>query len=134
MPDKANIKALERRGHLRLLAPIKISYLSPSTGKTVTAAIKNISADGLAFETGDKSLKESDIVELKLDLPEAANPVHSKGRVVWKRRQSLSDNAPFDVGLEFAEIEEDNKNTFLKFLCDQIYALSKELRNAKNKS
>ena len=118
---------------MRLSAPMKMTYLSPASGKMVAVTVKNISAEGLAFEVGDKNLNESDVVELKLEIPQAANPIHSRARVVWKRRQSLSDNAQFDVGLEFAEIEEDNKNTFLKFLCDQIYALSKEQRHAKSK-
>jgi hypothetical protein len=42
-------------------------------------------------------------------IPEAPNPVHAKAKVIWKKKISLEDAAPFDCGLEFTEIEEDNK-------------------------
>ena len=50
-----------------------------------------------------------------------------------KKKLSLEDNSPFDVGTELVDIEEDNKNTFLKFLCDLIYNLPEERKDAKNK-
>ena len=49
--------------------------------------------------------------------------------MVWIKQLSLEDDAPYDIGIELTEIEEDNKNTFLKFLCDLIYNLSKESEN-----
>lgn len=112
---------IERRRYLRLRAPIDIYCYIPEKEKVHSATTKNISADGLRFETRDKTISESNIVELKLNIPNAANPIHAKGKVVWKKKVSLEDTAPFDVGIEFTEIEEDNKNTFLKFLCDTIY-------------
>jgi hypothetical protein len=87
----------------------------------------------MRFETPDKFIKESDILEIKMILKDTLNPVHAKARVIWKRKVSLEDAAPYNCGLEFVEIEEDNKNTFLKFLCDLIYNIKKEPKNAKNK-
>jgi len=55
--------------------------------------------------------------------------VHAKGKVIWIKQLSLEDDAARDVGIELIEIEEDNKNTFLKFLCDLIYNLPKESEN-----
>ena len=121
---------IERRRYIRLQTPINIAYILPGSGRIYNTVAKNISADGLRLETMDKAIKESDIIELKLDMPGAANPVHAKSRVIWKSRISLEDGAPFDMGLEFSEIEEDNKNTFLKFLCDLIYNLTKEFSDA----
>ncbi|MDD5495554.1 MAG: PilZ domain-containing protein [Candidatus Omnitrophica bacterium] len=119
----------ERRRYIRLQTPITISFAVPETGKVYTTSVKNISADGLRFETRDKHLKESSEIEFKLDISAATNPVHAKGRVVWKKKLSLEDAAPFDVGIEFIEIENDNKNTFLKFLCDLIYNIVKEKKH-----
>jgi len=128
---KLKDKFIERRKYVRLQTPISLSYILPESGNVQTTSTKNISADGLRFETYDRSLKEASVVELRLSIPQAANPVHAKGRVVWKKKMSLADAAPFDCGIEFVEIEEDNKNTFLKFLCDLIYDIKKESKNAK---
>ena len=127
---KARDRFVERRRYIRLQTPINISYILPESGKIYNTVAKNISADGLRLETMDKVIKEADTIELKLDISGAVNPVHAKGRVIWKGRISLEDGAPFDMGLEFTEIEEDNKNTFLKFLCDLIYNLPKESKDA----
>ena len=121
---------VERRRYVRLDKPIDISYAVPETGNILQTSTKNISADGLRFETHNKSIKESDVLELKMVMRDAPNPVHAKAKVIWKKKISLEDAAPYDCGLEFTEIEEDNKNTFLKFLCDLIYAIDKEPKNA----
>ena len=64
---------------------------------------------------------------MKLGIPEMpGNEIHATGRVIWKRRLSLEDKSPFDIGIEFGEIAEDDKNSFLKFLCDFIYKLPEE--------
>jgi c-di-GMP-binding flagellar brake protein YcgR len=122
---------IERRRYVRLQAPIAVSYTVPETGNVLSTNTKNISADGLRFETLNKSIKESDILELKMVIQDAPNPVHAKAKVIWKKKISLEDAAPFDCGLEFTEIEEDNKNTFLKFLCDLIYTIKKETKNGR---
>lgn len=125
-------KLVERRRFIRLNAPVNVSYTIPDSGKVFTTVTKNISADGLRIE-GDSSFvpKDSDIIELKLKISDAASPVHAKGKVIWKKKISLEDGAPFDVGIEFTEIEEDNKNTFLKFLCDLIYNFPEDIKHAK---
>ena len=118
-------KLIERRRYVRLYVPVAVFYTFPENDKIHSAVTKDISAEGLRFETQDAQLSESALVELKLDLPGTPNPVHAKGKVAWKRRLSLEDSAPSDVGIEIISIEEDNKNTFLKFLCDLIYSLPK---------
>ena len=116
-------KLIERRKFIRLLTPVNMTYTVPDTNKIYSTITKNVSADGLRFETHDKDLKASDAIELKLEIVGVSNPVHCKGKVVWKRKMTTDDAAPYDVGVEFIEIEDDNKNTFLKFLCDLIYSL-----------
>lgn len=116
----------ERRRYVRLESPITISYVLPDASTILHTSTKNVSADGIRIQTTDRSVKESDIIALNLHIPEAVNPVHAKGAVIWKKRISLEDGAPYDIGVEFTEIEEDNKNTFLKFLCDLMYAMAKE--------
>ena len=112
---------------------MEIAYAGPESGKIHNTSTKNISANGIRFETHDKALEAESVIELKLTVPGAVNPVHAKGRVIWKRKLSLEDRAPFDVGIEITGIEEDNKNTFLKFMCDLIYNLPEGDKNADKK-
>ena len=121
----------ERRRYVRLETPVELSYFSGNGGKVAGAKAANISADGLRFQTKDKGLNEGDCLELKLIMTGTANPVHAKAKVVWKNRVSLEDGSPFDIGLEFTDIEEDNKNTFLKSLCDLMYSISENYGERK---
>ena len=130
---KIREKLVERRSFIRLREPIGIAYTIAGNDKIFNVTAKDISADGLRFQTVCKTVKEGDTLEMRLDITGGANPVHAKGEVMWKKKLSLEDNAPFDVGAELLEIEEDNKNTFLKFLCDLIYNLPEDAKDAKTK-
>ena len=123
----------ERRRYVRLTTPVEISYFSDNGRKVFKAVTTNISADGLRFQTKDKSITENCSLELTLSMIGATSPVHAKAKVVWKDRISLEDGSPFDVGLEFTDIEEDNKNTFLKNLCDLMYKISENCGKGKDK-
>jgi len=123
----------ERRRYVRLKTPVELSYFPDNEERVSKAVAENISADGLRFRTKEQNINEGDSLELKLILAGAANPVHAKANVVWKKKVSLEDGAPFDIGLEFTSIEEDNKNTFLKNLCDLIYNMSENHAGGKGK-
>jgi hypothetical protein len=127
---KMRDRLVERRKYIRLKTPISVTYTVPNTGIVHSSVTKDMSADGLRLETKAKDIDEGSMLELKLELYGANNPIHAKGKVVWIKQLSLEDGAPFDVGIELTEIEEDNKNTFLKFLCDLIYNLPKEGEDA----
>ena len=130
---KIREKLVERRSFIRLREPINITYTVSGIDKVHNVAAKDISADGLRFQTPEKDIKEGDLIEMRMDIQKISSPVHAKGKVMWKKKLSLEDSAPFDVGTELIDIEEDNKNTFLKFLCDLIYNLPEETKNAKRK-
>jgi len=127
---KMNERLVERRRYIRLRIPVSVTYAVSGDDRLHAATTKDISADGLRFETDNKNIRPDNPLELKLSISGAPNPVHVKGRVMWKKKLSLEDDAPFDVGVEFVEIEDDNKNTFLKFLCDILYNLPKETEDA----
>lgn len=113
-------KPEERRKFTRYIIPLKISYVLENDSIVNNGITKNISSLGIRFES-EKELKEGKNLELKLEIPKAANPVHAEGKLVWVRKQTLEDNSLYDIGMEFLKIEEDNKNTFLKFMCDLAY-------------
>jgi len=102
----------DRRRYLRLLAPIGLRVISKDNSIEMTSMI-DLSPRGLRYQSKD-IVKEGQVLDITLIIPEAQNPVHVTGKVVWSRNNN--------VGCEFVKIEEDNKNTFLKFFCDLIYA------------
>jgi len=110
----------ERRRYLRLNVPVEIEYALPSSDRRCSTTTKDISAFGIKFLSQDK-LQVNALLEITLRLPNTQNPVHVTGRVAWLKRAGSEDNSPCDIGIEFVKIEEDNKNTFLKYLCDVIY-------------
>ncbi|MDD5422395.1 MAG: PilZ domain-containing protein [Candidatus Omnitrophota bacterium] len=123
---KAPREIIEKRKYLRLKAPLNISYSGRLDGKTRSIIAKDISADGIRFETHDKGLKRSDLIELQLNIPDADTSLKARGKIIWNKKLSLEDNSPSDVGIEFIDIEEGKKDIMLKFLCDIIYSLPEE--------
>lgn len=113
-------KPEERRKFTRYTVPLGLFYIIEGENVIYKSTTKNISSLGIRFET-PKKLKEGIGLEVKLELPKAANPVHAQGKLVWVKKLTLEDTSPYDVGMEFIKIEEDNKNTFLKFMCDLAY-------------
>ncbi len=123
-------KVEERRKFIRLGVPVGLKYIVAGESQRQEGTTHDISCEGLRFTT-DIEIKEGDGLEINLDVPNANNPVHIKGKVVWTKRVSTEDSSPKEVGVEFAEIEEDNKNTFLKFLCDLIYSQTKKMESGQ---
>lgn len=126
---KMRDRLVERRKYIRLKTPVSVTYTAPNTGIVHSSMTKDMSVDGLRLETKARDIEQGTVLELKLELSGANSPIHAKGKVVWIKQLSLEDDAPWDVGIELTEIEEDNKNTFLKFLCDLIYNLHEESEN-----
>jgi len=112
----------EKRRFIRFDIALKVAYIvqrDPKTEKLGTT--KDVSAQGMQLLTGDK-LETGDKVDLKIFVPEALNPAHIKGIVVWSKEPgTLPESRSHNAGIDFLKIEEDNKNTFLKFLCDLMY-------------
>jgi len=112
------VKSFERRRFVRIDVPLKLMVkIGKRREKGIT---KNISPVGLRFETS-KKLEADEKVEIVLYLPSMVNPITFKARVVWQKKKSLEDKAPYDVGVEIASIEDNDKNVFLKYLCDLFY-------------
>lgn len=112
----------ERRRYIRLEVPISIIIRQQKQAqKEYRVSSKNISASGTMVEL-EGQLQIGEPLELKLIMPGAPNPVHADGEVIWITKEP--DKNIFNTGIKFVKIEEDNKNTFLKFLCDSIYKSS----------
>jgi Tfp pilus assembly protein PilZ len=116
----------ERRKFIRLEIPVQLKYITQGSSMRKEVTTKDLSCDGLRFMS-EQEIGEGVILELSLNIPSATNPVHVDGKVVWEKKVSTEDSSPFEIGVEFTKIEEDNKNTFLKYLCDLIYNQTKKM-------
>ena len=119
-------KLVERRKYIRLDTPCEIIYTLPDDDKLYRENTTNISPNGLRFQTRSDIITPGMAIEIRLNIKGLSSPIHATAKVVWKKRLSLDDASLFDVGLEIVSIEDDNKNTFLKFLCDSLYNIPKE--------
>ena len=111
----------EKRRFIRFNIALKVSYIirkEPKTEKIGTT--KDVSAQGMQLLTEDK-MEIGDKIDLKIFVPEALNPAHMRGVVMWSRESGLAKNHSYSSGIDFEKIEEDNKNTFLKFLCNLMH-------------
>ncbi|MFC1480325.1 PilZ domain-containing protein [Candidatus Omnitrophota bacterium] len=119
------MKLPERRRFVRIEIPLKVIIKS---GDRVDEIItKNISPVGLRFEIL-RALKESEKLDMALHIPSMDNPIPLKAKVIWQTKKSLEDNAPYDVGVEITDIDDKNKNVFLKYLCDLLYGSTYKAR------
>lgn len=123
-------KIEERRKFIRLEVPVEFKYIIEGNAVRKEVTTKDLSCDGLRF-ISEQGFNAGVPLELNLDIPSANNPVHINGKVVWAKKLSIEDNSSFEVGVEFVKIEEDNKNTFLKYLCDLIYSQTKIMESGK---
>lgn len=119
------LKLPERRRFLRIDVPLKVKLISGDRIDEVVT--KNVSPVGMRFELG-RELNESNQLTLSLYLPSSERPIHMSGKVIWQTKTSLEDNAPYDIGVEIVEVEDKDKNTFLKYLCDLLYSSTYKAR------
>ena len=118
-------KLPERRRFVRIEVPLKV--IVKTEDQLDEAITRNISPVGLRFEIG-RQMEEAEMLEMSLYLPQIHDPIRLEGKVVWQKKSSLEDNAPYDVGVEITNIDDNNKNTFLKYLCDLLYKSTYKMR------
>lgn len=118
-------KLPERRRFVRIEVPLKLVVRSGNFQcETIT---KNISPIGLRFEVKEE-LEPSNVLNIELYIPSLDKPVHMEGKLVWQHKTSLEDRAPYDVGVEITEVNDVEKNIFLKYLCDLLYDSANKMR------
>jgi c-di-GMP-binding flagellar brake protein YcgR len=122
-PKKDKASSRERRVYIRTDSSVSVAlHIKNKTGiEELQGVTKNISATGIMVET-DKDLPLSSDIKIDLSPPHSTNPIHCSGKVIWST--PLQKAGVYQCGIAFTNIEEDNKNTFLKFLCDAIYKVS----------
>ena len=111
----------EKRRFIRFDISLKVNYTIQKNPKTEkTGMTKDISAGGMQFLTQEK-IDVGSRLDFKMFIPEALNPAHMNGIALWSKETTTSKGLSYCAGIEFGDIEEDNKTTFLRFLCDMLY-------------
>ncbi|MFH0732953.1 MAG: PilZ domain-containing protein [Candidatus Omnitrophota bacterium] len=112
----------ERRRYIRMEDPVPVTvrFKTENSIEQIQTNSKNISATGMMIEI-EKGIPLETTVEISLAPKKTLNPIHINAKVV--RSEKDKGESLYNTGLEFTKIEEDNKNTFLKFLCDTIYKI-----------
>jgi len=110
----------EQRYYIRIdvSVPMTLSIIRRGSVEKTKAYVKNVSASGMMIRL-DKKLLTGVEAEIDMRAPDTSNPIHCSGKVV--RVAAANKPGKYNCGIIFTRIEEDNKNTFLKFLCDTIY-------------
>jgi len=107
----------ERRKYLRLRASI-VEYVP--IGKTSTKELtftENIGGGGIRI-LASEALEVDTLLSLKIYLSSAQAPIEVKGRIVWVEPSSFLDKQGqkhYDVGIEFVEIDNKNRQAILKY-------------------
>ncbi len=111
-----------KRRHVRLRAHhlIKYKVIERGQAESVHPFVKEISAGGILFYTGEHIPKNS-ILEVKINIPLAPQLFEAKCRVV---RALPSKDGGFDIGVEFTEVDTEMQ----KFLNERIIQSYKEGR------
>lgn len=109
----------EKRKFVRLNTLVDVTYSKkpPSATKKISIS-KNISKGGICLVVYEE-LKESQILDLKIYLPEDKAPVSGVGRVAWVKEFIIGDSSTgkrFDVGIEFIKMSEEDKNKINKYV------------------
>ncbi len=119
----------ERRRFIRFEEILKVRYIVQEKDQPVekSGATKNLNAEGIQLVTNEP-LAEGDSLELKIALPKAPNPVHIYGLVIWSEESKTETGPAYNSGIKFIKVEEDNKNTFLRFLCELMSKKSNETK------
>lgn len=123
MVDQGEIREKRRFIRTETSIPMSLHFKKRDQLKKVETVTRNISATGTMVELKEQ-LPVGAEVKIDLNTPGSPNPVHCRGRVIWST--PISEAGKYSCGIEFINIEEDNKNTFLKFLCDTIYVTGSE--------
>lgn len=110
----------EQRYYIRIdvSVPTTLSIKKRGAVEKIKAYAKNVSASGMMINL-DKKLSTGIEAAIDMHAPDTLNPIHCIGKVI--RVTAADKPGRHNCGIIFTGIEEDNKNTFLKFLCDTIY-------------
>lgn len=107
----------ERRGHIRVKAPVLVEYPHPGSYKTERSFTLDISDTGFRFPTTVK-MSIGQELPLTLHLPFAEAALQATGEVIWIREVARHGATQYEVGLRFRWIEDPDQQRLSRFLAN----------------
>ncbi len=106
-------QGLNKRQFPRIKYPCLIVIRNSDDGKneTVLTHTDNVGVGGVCIAL-KQTVKMFSIVEIELDLLDLGDHICCKGKVVWnveKKNDDKNEPRVFDVGIEFADIKEEDQ-------------------------
>ena len=98
----------ERRQHLRTTTPVLVEFVNPHTTKPERSFTQDVSEAGLRFPTSAK-LHVGDQLSLALSVPFQNSTIRTNGRVTWVREIARLGGVQYEIGLQFAWIEDPDR-------------------------
>ena len=95
---------------LPLNVNVKCELLHASTRMAEEIRAKNISAGGICLVVLEK-VNIGSLLTLKLTLPHEIRSIIVKGKVVWVEEFSVNDYKAYDCGIEFIDVDPQDKKT-----------------------
>jgi len=109
----------ERRQFVRLNVLTDISYTKRMPSEVTKLSLsRNISSGGICLIVYEP-LQKSDVLDLKIYLPEGSEPINAVGKVVWTKEFVMGDspkNKRYDAGIEFVEVEKKDLERIQKYV------------------
>lgn len=114
----------ERRKYARLNALVDVAYNKHPhrpEEESLLRLSKNISKGGICLIVYDQ-LKKDDLLDLRIFLPDAFNPVEAVGQVVWAAEFVIGDKIGkrFDVGIEFVKISDADRDRIDQYVFSHL--------------
>ncbi|PIU41309.1 MAG: hypothetical protein COS99_06330 [Candidatus Omnitrophica bacterium CG07_land_8_20_14_0_80_42_15] len=99
--------------------------------RNINTHTENIGIGGICVVL-DRKLNSSEEVDLKLMLDNNLPAIECKGKVVWEVKRELpTKKVLYDIGIEFANIKEDNVSRIEKVVEDITKSSAKKVSGAK---
>ena len=118
----------ERRKFARLSADVEVVWKKriqpPGSAFETKNTTRNISAGGICLIVYEK-VNENDILELEIRLP-TGNAIRALGKAVWVSEYEIVGEATgnsYDIGVEFIDIADDEREEINKFVFRGIQRL-----------
>lgn len=112
---------IERRRYPRFELKVEAKY-KPVSSEDVfkLGRTRNISAEGLCFESDEEFHKGSNVA-LEVDLKDNQPPVTLIGEVMWSEEVKVGLKQKKHLnGVKLIDIDKSDEGRFLKFYCDRM--------------
>lgn len=106
----------EKRKFIRLNKKFKIEYhLHKKKTSSLISVSENIGQGGICLILNEQIEKNTEI-ELRFYLPEFKELIACEGRVVWQNEVAKDDKKYYYTGVEFIDIEEQDKLKISRYI------------------